>query len=81
MYQWGVKDLSFLSGMTKNVVHTTLMLSPFKSEWGTCMLQAWVRGFNLDNPSNLLAFFKIWVALRNLHFKHHDQALAIAETI
>jgi hypothetical protein len=55
------------------------MMSPFKSKWGTCMIQSWVPAFNPDNPSNLA--FPTWVALRRLPFEHHDQTLAIAETL
>ena len=43
------------------------------------MIQSWVPRFNPDNPSNLA--FPTWVALRRLPFEHHDQALAIAETL
>ena len=43
------------------------------------MIQSWVPGFNPDNSSNLA--FPTWVALRTLPYKHHDQALAIAETL
>ena len=43
------------------------------------MLQSWVLGFNPDNPSNLA--FPTWIALRQLPFEHHDQAIEIAETL
>lgn len=36
-------------------------------------------GFNPDNPSNLA--FPTRVALRKLPYEHHDQALAIAESL
>lgn len=55
------------------------MLSPFKSKWDTCILQSWIPGFNLDNPSNLT--FPTWVGLRRLPFEHHDQAIDIVETL
>ena len=54
-------------------------MSPFKSKWGTCLIQSWVPDFNPHNPSNL--DFPTWVSLRNLPFEHQDQALAIAETL
>ena len=63
----------------KDASHNALMLSPFKSKWGTCIIQSWVPGFNPDNSSNLA--FPTWVALRTLPYEHHDQALAIAETL
>lgn len=37
---------------------------PGKSEWGTCMLQSWVLGFNPNNLSMLT--FPTWVSLRSL---------------
>ena len=73
------KGLIFLRSEDSNAIHSTLMLSPFKTKWGTCMLQSWVHGFNPDNRSNLA--FPTWVALRRLPFEHHDQALAIVETL
>ena len=73
------KRFFFLRGDDSDALHNALMLSPFKSKWGTCMIQSWVLGFNPDNPSNLA--FPTWVALRRLPFEHHDQALAIAETL
>ena len=54
-------------------------MSPFKSKWGTCLIQSWVPDFNPHNPSNL--DFPTWVSLRNLPFEHQDQTLAIAETL
>ena len=60
-------------------INHALMLSPYKSKWGTCMIQSWVPGFNPDNPSNLA--FPTWVALRRLPFEHHDQALDIASML
>jgi hypothetical protein len=73
------KGFFFLKGEDSDARHSALMLSPFKSKWGTCMIQSWIPGFNPDNPSNLA--FPTWVALRKLPFEHHDQALAIAETL
>ena len=73
------KGFFFLKSEDSDAIHNALMMSPFKSKWGTCMLQSWVPGFNPDNPSNLA--FPTWVALRKLPFEHHDQALAIAETL
>ena len=73
------KGFFFLSGDDKDALHNALMLSPFKSKWGTCMIQSWVPGFNPENPSNLA--FPTWVALRRLPYEHHDQSLAIAETL
>jgi hypothetical protein len=70
------KGFMFLRSEDSDAIHNALMLSPHKSRWGTCMLQSWVPGFNPDNPSNLA--FPTWVALRNLPFEHHDQALDIA---
>lgn len=55
------------------------MLFPFKSHWGTCMLQSWVLGFNPDNPSNLA--FPTWISLRNMSFEHFDRAQNIAESL
>ena len=73
------KGFIFLTSEDSDAIRSALMLSPFKSKWGTCMLQSWVLGFNPDNPSNLA--FPTWVALRRLPFEHHDQALAIAKTL
>lgn len=52
------KGFYFLQGEDVDALHNALMLSPFKSEWGTCMLQSWVPRFNLDNPINLA--FPTW---------------------
>ena len=68
-----------MQGEVVDALHNALMLSPYKSKWGTCMLQRWVPGFNPDNSVNLA--FPTWVALRQLPFEHHDQAIAIAETL
>ena len=68
----------FLKGENADALNYALMLSPYKSKWGTCMIQSWVPGFNPDNSSNLA--FPTWVALRRLPFEHHDQALAIAKS-
>lgn len=65
-----------MSGEDKDVLNNAMMLSPFRSKWGTCMLQSWVPGFNPDNPSNLA--FLTWVSLRNLPYEHEDQAISIA---
>ena len=73
------KGFFFLKGENSDALHNALMLSPFKFKWGTCMMQSWVPGFNPDNSSNLA--FPTWVALRRLPFEHHDQTLAIAETL
>ena len=73
------KGFFFLASEDSDALHNALMLSPFKSKWGTCMFQSWIPGFNPDNPRNLA--FPTWVALRNLPFEHHDQALAIAESV
>ena len=73
------KGFFFLLRDNKDTLVNALMLSPYKSQWGTCLIQSWVPGFNPDNPSNLA--FPIWVALRKLPYEHHDQALAIAESL
>lgn len=73
------KAFFFLIGDHKDALNNALMMSPYKSKWGTCMFQSWVLGFNPDNPNNLA--FSTWVALRNLLFEHHDQAIEIAETL
>ena len=73
------KGYFFLKGEDSDALSRALMMSPHKSKWGTCMIQSWVLGFNPDNPSNLA--FPTWVALRRLPFEHHDQALAIVETL
>ena len=52
------------------------MVSPFRSKWGTCMMQSWVPGFNPNNLSNLA--FPTWVSMRNLPHEHQDQAIGIA---
>lgn len=67
----------FLVGEEKEAENNALMLSPFKSQWGTCMLQSWVLGFNPENPRNLA--FLTWVLLKNLPYEHFDQAYNIAE--
>lgn len=48
------KGYFFLAWMEKDTLHKALILSPYKSKWGTCMLQSWIHGFNPDNPSNLV---------------------------
>ena len=73
------KGYFILSGDNEDALTQALMLTPFRSKWGTCMLQSWVPGFNPDNPSNLA--FPTWVSLRNLPLEHQDQALAIAESL
>ena len=70
------KGYFFLSGEDKDVLNNAMMLSPFRSKWGTCMLQSWVPGFNPDNPSKLA--FPTWVSLRNLPYEHEAQAISIA---
>lgn len=48
------KGYFLLSSNESIVIHKALMLSPFKTKWGTCMLPSWAHGFDLDNnPSNL----------------------------
>lgn len=71
------KCFFLLSGEVKNVLHNAFMLSPFISEWGTCLLQIWVPGFNPNNPNNLA--FPTWVALRNKLYE--QQAIAITQTL
>lgn len=66
----------FLEGSENDAIHNALMLSLFKSKWGTCMLQIWVLWLN---PNNLP--FPTWVSFRNLSFEHRDQAYAIIETL
>ena len=73
------KGYFFLQSEDKDVLDNALMLSPFKSRWGTCMIQSWVLGFNLENPSNLA--FPTLVTLRKLLFEHHDQAIDIAKSL
>lgn len=73
------KGFFILSGEDRDALNNTLMLSPFKSKWGTCLIQSWVPRFNHDNPSNLA--FPTWVRLRNMPFEHQDQAIAIAKTL
>ena len=64
------KGYFLLKGDDKDTLNTALMVSPFRSKWGTCMLQSWVPGFNPDNPSNLA--FPTWVSLRNLPHEHQE---------
>ena len=74
------KGYFLLQGEDKDVLNAALMVSPFRSKWGTCMLQSWVPGFNPNNPSNLA--FPTWVSLRNdLSHEHQDQAISIAGTL
>lgn len=75
------KGFSLLSGDNKNGLNNALMLSSFRSKWstGTCLIQSWIPGFNLDNRSNLA--FPTWVSLRNMPFEHQVQALAIARSL
>jgi hypothetical protein len=73
------KGYFILSGDNEDALTQALMLTPFRSKWGTCMIQSWVPGFNPDNPSNLA--FPTWVSLRNMPFEHQDQAVAIAESL
>ena len=62
-----------MSGDDRDALNNALMMSPFKSKWGTCLIQSWVPGFNPENPSNLA--FPTWVSLRNMPFEHLDQAI------
>ena len=64
------KGSFLLSGDDKDAMHNAMMLSLFRSKWGTCMLQSWVPWCNSDNPSNLA--FPTWVSLRNMPFEHQD---------
>lgn len=73
------KGYFLLKGEDTDALNNAMMLSPFRSKWGTCMLQSWVPGFNPDNPSNLA--FPTWISLRNMPYEHQDQAIAIAETL
>ena len=73
------KGFFFLESEDKDVLDKALMLSHFKSKWGTCMLQSWIPCFNPYNPSNLA--FPTWVTLRRLPYELFDQAIAIAETL
>ena len=73
------KGYFVLSSEDEDALSNALMLTPFISKWGTCMLQSWVPGFNPDNPSDLA--FPTWVSLMNMPFEHQDQALAIAESL
>ena len=47
------KGFFLLRGEDRDTLNAALMVSPFRSKWGTCVLQSWSRGFNPDNPSNL----------------------------
>ena len=71
------KGYSLLVSEENETLHHALMLSLFKSKWGTCILQSWVPSFNMDNPSTIS--FPTWVCLGNLTYEHHDEAYAIAE--
>ena len=73
------KGYFILSSEDEGALNNALMLTPFRSKWGMCMLQSWVPGFNPDNPSYLA--FPTWVSLRNMPFEHQDQAMAIAEPL
>ena len=73
------KGYFLLKGEDTDALNNALMLSPFRSKWGTCMLQSWVPGFNPDNPSNLA--FPTWINLRNMPYEHQDQAIEIAGTL
>ena len=59
------KGFFLLRGEDRDTLNIALMVSPFRSKWGTCMLQSWIPGFNPDNPSNLA--FPTWVSLRTYH--------------
>ena len=73
------KGYFLLKGEDTDALNNALMLSPFISKWGICMLHSWVLGFNPDNPINLA--FPTWISLRNMPYEHQDQAIAIAETL
>lgn len=45
-FQLRVKDPGMLQKL--------LMLSPFKSRWGTCVMQGWIPNFNATNPKGIL---------------------------
>lgn len=69
------KGYFFLGGVERDALHNVLVLFPYNSTWGMCMIQSWVPGFNPKNPSNLA--FPIGVSLQNLAYEHHDRLYAI----
>ena len=73
------KGYFLLKGEDRDALNAALMMSPYKSKWGTCMMQSWIPGFNPDNPNNLA--FPTWVSLRNLPHEHEDQAIGIAKSL
>ena len=73
------KGFFLLRSEDKDTLNALLMVSPFRSKWGTCMLQSWIPRFNPNNPSNLA--FPTWVSLRNLLHEHQGQAIGIAKTL
>lgn len=73
------KGYFLLGGDDRDALSFALMLSPFRSKWGTCLIQSWIPGFNPANLRNLV--FPTWVRLRNMPFEHQDQALEIVGTL
>jgi hypothetical protein len=55
------------------------MLSPFKTQWGTYLIQGWFPGFD---PKNLVDLaFPTWVTLRNLLVEYLEDVKQIAERL
>lgn len=73
------KGYFLLASKERDAIQNALMLSPFKSKWGTCMLQSWIPGFNPENPNNLA--FPTWVSLMQLPYEHLDQTHDIAKSL
>lgn len=55
-----VEKWFFLLGEDRDALNNAMMLSPFKTKWGTCMFLSWVLGFNLaDTFQKVVAILKV----------------------
>lgn len=56
-----------------------LTKTPFKSQWGMCIFQEWIQGFNPEEPEELL--IPMWITLRKLPREYRSSALEIARSV
>lgn len=56
-----------------------LMLTPFRSKWGTCVMQNWIANFDPGNPRGMLV--PTWVTLRRVPDEFQGVARQIAQCL
>lgn len=59
------------------MVQKLFMLTPFKSRWGTCVMQNWISNFDPSNPKGMLV--PTWVTLRRVPYEFQRVARQIAQ--